>query len=160
MGKLSYANFHTISSMKQITKYIGMFAILPLVMVALAPNYIGDAEARNSVDRDVVLPEPEADVNLTLKQVFGPQESGFSPVETSRYSSESSDSITYQVVYSVNNSGETDVKNVMISVQSDTETVDAELIKSKSGRQSSLITVFVEASDPSSITAKIVGFEV
>jgi len=146
--------------MKQITKYIGMFAILPLVMVALAPNYIGDAEARNSVDRDVVLPGPEPDVNLTLKQVFGPQESNVNPVESSRYSSQSSDSVTYQVVYNVNNSGETDVKNVMISVQSDTETVDAELIKNKSGRQSSLITVFVEASDPSSITAKIVGFEV
>ncbi len=148
--------------MKQITKYIGMFAILPLVMVALAPNYIGDAEAKENhqVQRDVVLPDPVPDVNLTLKQVFGPQESGFSPVETTRYSSESSDSITYQVVYSVNNSGETDVKNVRISVQSDTETVDAELIKSKSGRNSSLITVFVEASDPASITAKIVGFEV
>jgi len=64
--------------MKQITKYIGMFAILPLVMVALAPNYI----------------------------------------------------------------------------------VDAEVIKSKSGRNSSLITVFVDAIDPSSISGKIVGFQV
>ena len=31
--------------MRHITNYIGMFAILPLVMVALAPNYIGDADA-------------------------------------------------------------------------------------------------------------------
>jgi len=31
--------------MKQLTKYIGMFAILSLVMVALAPNYIGEADA-------------------------------------------------------------------------------------------------------------------
>ena len=31
--------------MKQITKYIGMFAILPLVMAAFAPNYIGEADA-------------------------------------------------------------------------------------------------------------------
>ena len=146
--------------MKQITKYIGMFAILPLVMVALAPNYIGDAEARDSVNRDVVLADPLPYVNLTLKQVFGPHESNVTPVESSRYSSQTSDSVTYQVVYNVSNSGQTDVKNVIISVQSDTETVDAELIKNKSGRHSSLITVFVEASDPSSITAKIVGFEV
>jgi hypothetical protein len=31
--------------MKQITKYIGMFAALSLVMIALAPNYIGEADA-------------------------------------------------------------------------------------------------------------------
>ena len=146
--------------MKQITKYIGMFAALSLVMIALAPNYIGDAEARDSVNRDVVLADPVPDVNLTLKQVFGPQESDTNPVKTERYSSESSDSVTYRVVYSVSNSGETDVKNVMISVQSDTETVDAELIKSKSGRNSSVITVFVDAIDPSSISGKIVGFQV
>ncbi len=159
MGKLSYANFQTTNSMKQITKYIGMFAILPLVMVALAPNYIGDAEARNSVDRDVVLPGPEPDVNLTLKQVFEPQESDLNPVKGERYSSQSSDSVTYQVVYNVYNSGETDVKNVKISVQSDSETIDAKLT-GKLAPRSSTITVFVEASDPSSITAKIVGFEV
>jgi len=146
--------------MKQITKYIGMFAILPLVMVALAPNYIVDAEARNSVDRDVVLPLPVPDVDLTIKQISGPQESTETPVVSSRYTQESSDAVTYRVVYKITNFGETDVKNVMISVQSDTETVDADLLGSKSGRNSSLITVFVEAIDPSSITGKIVGFEV
>jgi len=146
--------------MKQITKYIGMLAILPLVMVALAPNYIVDAEARNSVDRDVVLPLPVPDVDLTIKQISGPQESTETPVVSSRYTQESSNAVTYRVVYKITNFGETDVKNVMISVQSDTETVDADLLGSKSGRNSSLITVFVEAIDPSSITGKIVGFEV
>ena len=146
--------------MKQITKYIGMFAILPLVMVALAPNYIVDAEARNSVDRDVVLPLPVPDVDLTITQVSEPQESDVTSVQTTRYTQETSDSVTYRVVYQITNFGETDVKNVMISVESDTETVDAELIKSKSGRNSSVITVFVEAIDPSSISGKIVGFQV
>jgi hypothetical protein len=146
--------------MKQITKYIGMLAILPLVMVALAPNYIVDAEARNSVDRDVVLPLPVPDVDLTITQISEPQESTESSVVSSRYTQETSDAMTYRVVYQITNFGETDVKNVMISVESDTETVDAELIKSKSGRNSSLITVFVEAFDPSSISGKIVGFQV
>ncbi len=136
-----------------------MLAILPLVMVALAPNYIVDAEARNSVDRDVVLPLPVPDVDLTIKQISGPQESTETPVVSSRYTQESSDAVTYRVVYKITNFGETDVKNVMISVQSDTETVDAELL-GKSGRNSSLITVFVDAIDPSSITGKIVGFQV
>ncbi len=34
--------------MKQITKYIGLLAILPLVMVALAPELIDDAFAQNA----------------------------------------------------------------------------------------------------------------
>jgi len=146
--------------MKQITKYIGMFAALSLVMIALAPNYIGDAEARNSVARDVVLPLPVPDVDLTITQVSEPQESDEAPVVSSRYTQETSDAMTYRVVYKITNFGETDVKNVMISVQSDTETVDAELLGSKSGRNSSLITVFVDAIDPSSISGKIVGFQV
>jgi hypothetical protein len=146
--------------MKQITKYIGMFAALSLVMVALAPNYIGDAEARGDRQIKVVLSDPEPDVELTLTQVSEPQESDLTSVQTTRYTQETSDSVTYRVVYKITNFGETDVKNVIISVQSDTETVDAELIKSKSGRNSSVITVFVEAIDPSSITGKIVGFQV
>ena len=137
-----------------------MFAALSLVMIALAPNYIGDAEARNSVDRDIVLPVPVPDVDLTLTQVLEPQVSTESSVKTTRYTEESSDTVTYRVVYKITNFGETDLKNVMISVQSDTETVDADLLGSKSGRNSSLITIFVEAIDPSSITGKIVGFEV
>jgi hypothetical protein len=145
--------------MKQITKYIGMFAALSLVMIALAPNYIGDAEARGDRQIKVVLPDPEPDVDLTIKQVSEPQESDETSVETSRYTQESSDSVTYRVVYKITNFGETDVKNIMITVQSDTETVDAEL-SGKLMERRSLITVFVEASDPSSITGKIVGFQV
>ncbi len=34
--------------MKQKIKYIGLFAILPLAMVALAPELIDDAYAQNS----------------------------------------------------------------------------------------------------------------
>jgi len=34
--------------MKQITNYIGLLAILPLAMVALAPELIDDAFAQNS----------------------------------------------------------------------------------------------------------------
>ena len=138
-----------------------MFAALSLVMIALAPNYIVDAEAKpnHQIQKDVVLPDPVPDVDLTIKQVLAPQESGETSVETTRYTQESSDSVTYRVVYKIDNFGETDVKNIMISVQSDTETVDAEL-SGKLMERRSLITVFVEASDPSSITGKIVGFQV
>ncbi len=136
-----------------------MFAALSLVMIALAPNYIGDAEAGGDRQIKVVLPDPIPDVDLTLTQVLEPQLSTESSVKASRPAQESSDSVTYRVVYKITNFGETDLKNVMISVQSDTETVDAELL-GKSGRNSSLITVFVDAINPSSIGAEIVGFQV
>ncbi len=32
--------------MSQITKYIGILAILPLVMVAMSPDYLGEAAAQ------------------------------------------------------------------------------------------------------------------
>jgi len=32
--------------MSQISKYIGILAILPLVMVAMAPDYLGEAAAQ------------------------------------------------------------------------------------------------------------------
>ena len=35
--------------MNQKTKFIGLLAILPLVMIALAPNYIGEADAMKSI---------------------------------------------------------------------------------------------------------------
>jgi hypothetical protein len=148
--------------MKQITKYIGMFAALSLVMIALAPNYIGDVEAKpnHQIQKDVILPDPVPDVDFTLTQISEPQLSTESSVKASRPAQESSDAVTYRVVYKITNFGETDVKNVMITVQSDTETVDADLAHSKSGRNSSLITVFVKAVDPSSISGKIIGFQV
>jgi len=71
LGKLSYANFHTISSMKQITKYIGMFAFLPLVMVAVAPNYIGDAFA----ETEVIIPNEASDISCAESgSCFSPSE--------------------------------------------------------------------------------------
>ncbi len=44
--------------MNQITKYIGLLAILPLAMVAFAPDLIGDAFALQKAEgRDGYLPE-------------------------------------------------------------------------------------------------------
>ncbi len=40
--------------MKQITKYIGLLAILPLALVALSPSLIGEAEA--AIQRSVGTP--------------------------------------------------------------------------------------------------------
>lgn len=34
--------------MKQIIKYVGLLAILPLFLVVLAPDYIGEADAKKA----------------------------------------------------------------------------------------------------------------
>jgi len=78
-----------------------MFAALSLVMIALAPNYIGDAEAREAPQIKVVLADPIPDVDLTITQVLEPQLSTESSVKASRPAQESSDSMTYRVVYKI-----------------------------------------------------------
>ncbi len=138
-----------------------MLAIVAIFTLATVPGSIDEAEARENTNKKVVLSEPALDVDLRIVAALEPQQSTEESAIPARVQVDSdSDAMTYRVVYKITNFGETDVKNVMISVESDTETVDAELIKSKSGRNSSVITVFVDAIDPSSISGKIVGFQV
>ncbi len=40
--------------MKQITKYIGMLAILPLALIALTPDLISDADAKTDAKIEVI----------------------------------------------------------------------------------------------------------
>ena len=146
--------------MKQTTKYIGMVAIVAMFALATVPGSINEAEAGIHIQKKVVLPEPDPDVDLTLKQMFDTKLSTVSSTTTTdRLVLNTSDAVTYYVTYLINNSGETDVKNVVISVQSDTEIVNAELV-GKLDARNSVITVYVNAIDPATIKAKIVGYEI
>lgn len=148
--------------MEQITKYIGLVAIVAMLTVVTVTGSIGGAEAisREGIRNDnVVLPEPEPEVDLILIQVTDPRQSHDVPVKTTKGEpTRYSDEVTYRVLYMVQNDGSTDVKNVMISVQSDTETVE-EKLSGKLQPKHSTITVLVKAVDPSTIDAKIVGYE-
>ena len=147
--------------MEKIFRYLGLLVILPLFTVALATIPFEDAEARNKEVGNVKLEEPEPDVDLTLKQVSEPQQSDDDSLKTTKGfvpKSSDSDSVTYRVNYMVSNSGTTDVKDIMISVHSDTETVDGEL-SGKLDPKHSVISVLVKAVDPASIDAEIVGYE-
>jgi len=147
--------------MNKIIRTLGFLAVLPLFLAVISVGFIDEAEAGYIEQKNVKLPEPEPIVDLTLKQIFEPQKSN-DPVKTLDghvVKNSNPDAATYRVVYSVSNSGTTDVKNIMISVQSDTETVDVKL----SGwldEDHSVITVLVHAVDPSLIEGKIVGYEV
>ncbi|MFQ5781877.1 MAG: hypothetical protein ACE5GR_02330 [Nitrosopumilus sp.] len=148
--------------MGQIAKYIGLIAIVTMLAVTTVSGSIGNVEAKLIRDKHVVLDEQEPDVDLSLKQVTEPEQSSEVSVKTTKgYVPKRSDSdaITYRVIYRVQNDGTTDVKNVMISVHSDTETADGKLSGWLDARHSS-ITVLVKAVDPTLIDAKIVGYEV
>jgi len=148
--------------MAQKTKYVGLVAIVAMLAVATISGSIGSVEAKLILDKHVKLDEPEPDVDLSLKQVTAPvQSSEVSVKATNRYVPPSSDSdaVTYRVVYRVQNDGTTDVKNIMISVHSDTETADGKLSGWLDATHST-ITVLVKAVDPALINAKITGYDI
>ncbi len=66
------------------------------------------------------------------------------------------DVTTFKVVYAVLNSADIDLENVEILVTSDTESVKGEQEKSTNTKFST-VTVEIDAVDPASISAKIIG---
>jgi len=146
--------------MNKIIKNLGLLTVLPLFLAVISVGNIDEAEAGYNGGVKVKLPEPEPVVDLTLKQVFEPQQtrSTVKTMDGHIVQNSNPDAATFRVIYVINNSGETDVKNVMISVQSDIETVDAKLLGWLDDEHS-VIAVLVQAVDPSSIKGKIVGYE-
>jgi len=144
--------------MKQITKYIGMVAIVAMFALATVPGSIDEAAAHTK-NTKIVLAEPEPDVDLRLVQISEPRQGSDESFTSARNQVNSdSDAVSYRVVYTIQNFGTTDVQNVTISVESDTETVDAILLGNLD--RHSILTAFVKAIDPSTIESKIVGFEI
>jgi len=155
--------------MNQKTKYIGMLAIIPLVMVAIVPNYIGEADASNqhlaAIEKLKVLnavPE-QPTAELSLVQVFEPKETkSFTVKAVNQYVPKNADddAPTFQVLYRVLNAVDSDVQNVEISVSSDTQTVSGELLGDLDlKRGNSIISIMIQAHDPASISAEIVDFD-
>jgi len=152
--------------MNQKTKYIGMLAIIPLVMVAIVPNSIGEADASNqhfvAIEKLKQLnAEPEQPTaELSLVQVFEPKETTATQIPTKGFVPRSADdgAKTYQVGYRVLNAVDSDVRNIEISVSSDTQTVSGELQGDLEIKRST-ISVLIQAHDPVSIRAEIVDFD-
>ncbi len=154
--------------MNQKTKYIGMLAIIPLVMVAIVPNSIGEADASNqhfvAIEKlkqlNAVPEQPTAE--LSLVQVFEPKETNSSPGKSvTKFvpTSADDDATTFKVVYRVINAVDSDVRNIEISVNSDTQTVSGELSGNLHPTRNSIISVLIKAHDPASISAEIVDFD-
>ncbi len=145
-----------------------MLAIIPLVMVAIVPNYIGEADASNqhfvAVEKlkvlNAVQEQPTAE--LSLVQVFEPKETqSFTVTAVNQYVQKTADddAKTYQVLYRVLNAVDSDVRNIEISVSSDIHTVSGELPGNLHPTRNSIISVMIQAHDPASISAEIVDFD-
>ena len=153
--------------MNQKTKYIGMLAIIPLVMIAIVPNYIGEADASNqhfvAIEKlkvlNAVQEQPTAE--LSLVQVFEPTESAATQIPTKGFVPRSADdgATTYKVLYRVLNAVDSDVRNIEISVSSDTQTISGELSGNLHPTRNSIISVMIQAHDPASISAEIADFD-
>ncbi len=144
------------SSMNQKLKQAGLFAILAVFTMSLTTSFVGDAEASSSKDpkfrAQQASLEVEALATPSLLQVIVQDlntRPGTDFVVTG-------DVTTFKVVYAVLNSADIDLENVEILVTSDTESVKGEQEKSTNTKFST-VTVEIDAVDPASVNAKIIG---
>jgi len=141
-----------------------MVAIVAMFAIATVPGSIGEADAKLVQNQHVKLAEAEPNVDLSMTQVGDTQfvkssEVVIRSVAGDPISATDPDVAIYRVVYTISNDGTTDVQNILISVHSDTETVDGKLLGWLDVKHST-ISVLVKAIDPALIDAKIVGYEI
>lgn len=144
------------SSMNQKLKQAGLFAILAVFTMSLTTSFVGDAEASSSKDPKFRAQQASLEVEAlsspSLQQVTindPATRPGTDFVVTG-------DVTTFKVVYAVLNPANIDLRNVEILVSSDTESVKGELIGNYDKKRST-ISVEIDAVDPASVNAKIIG---
>ena len=142
------------SSMNQKLKQAGLFAILAVFTMSLTTSFVGDAEALSikAEHKAQLLEKLKVEASTSLQQitVHDPAtKAGKDFVVTG-------DVTTFTAVYAVLNPANIDLRNVEILVTSDTESVKAELI-GDFDRKYSIISVEIDAVDPASVNAKIIG---
>ncbi len=145
--------------MNQKLKQVGLFAILAVFSMSLTTSFVGDAEASSSKDSKFraqqLLENTVVEVSPSLQQVLIKD-------PNTRPGTDfvvSGDVTTFKVVYNVVNPANIDLRNVEILVTSDTESVKGELNGNYDIKRS-IISVNIDAVDPASINAQIIGFEI
>lgn len=122
-------------------KYVGLFAMLPLLTVALSSEYIQDADARPGTGG---VDAKKAAVNPYFEVV------DIQPASAnSKY--------LYNVIFDVF-AGDFNVTNLMMLIDSDMETIRTYAGSSMNAGDHSTTTVKIRAHDPSSIRAEILGW--
>ncbi len=144
--------------MNQKLKQVGLFAILAVFSMSLTTSLVWDAEASSIKDpefraQQIENLKAESLPSLQLVMVHDPAtRPGTDFVVSEKIT-------TFNVVYAVVNPTNVDLRNVEILVTSDIESVNAELRGSHDGKRS-IITFEIDAVDPASVSAKILGFEI
>ncbi len=142
--------------MNQKLKQVGLFAILAVFSMSLTTSFVGDADASSSKDSKFraqqLLENTVVEVSPSLQQVLIKD-------PNTRPGTDfvvSGDVTTFKVVYAVVNPANIDLKNVEILVTSDTESVKGEL-SGDYDRDHSIISIEIDAVDPASVNAQIIG---
>lgn len=162
--------------MKQTFRYAGLLAVLPLLMISLAPSFLDVAEAKQakgspghldtrsygSANSGVVCGDRlcnESSMVAYTKKVIHVDMPEFMPtiqnIQTSSFSGDSEN--TYSAIYEVT-AGSQDITNVMVLVESDIDSMILPIggIHANTGSTS---IVRIMAEDPTTITATLVSFQ-
>ena len=140
--------------MNQKLKQAGLFAILAVFTMSLTTSLVDVAEATSSdkADHSRELVNLNVEASPSLLEIAVEDHStrlGTDFVVTG-------DVTTFTAVYAVLNPANIDLRDVEILVTSDTESVKAETM-GNNDRTRAIITVAIDAVDPASIKAKIIG---
>ena len=147
--------------MNKQLKNIGLLAILSLVTASLGSQYIADAYAAGTDGTKWAERSNESSdsIELSLREVADPVQTttssakSFKGVDFQQYDTTQ----TYRAVYKVENPENGNVSNVKILVSSDIDSVQGKL-QGNWDPKHSVITVMIQANDPASIDARIIGF--
>jgi len=153
--------------MNQKLKQVGLFAILAVFTLSMTTSLVGDAEASNEDHGANLSPvEPSekakhmAELRENLKTDGSPSLLQITVHDTATKAGQdfvvTGDVTTFSVVYTVLNPANIDLRNVEILVTSDTESAKGERIGNVD-KKHSIISVTIDAVDPTSVNAKIIG---
>jgi len=156
--------------MNQKLKQAGLFAILAVFTMSLTTSFVGNAEASSVPEGGPVelsvKAEHKAQLLEELKVEGSPslvQVSVHDPATKSGTDFVvTGDVTTFRAIYTLVNPANIDVRNVEILVTSDTESVKGELddkIRNYDIKHS-IFEVNIDAVDPASVNAKIIGLRI
>jgi len=158
----------TISRLPALTSTTNVVRILAMDPASVTGEIIsfqiaegaGDFIAFETLKELAKVPEQPI-AELSLEQALDPLETSAIPGESvTKFDPKSPEETapTYRVVYRVSNALDTNVRDVMILVSSDIETVVGDLQGDLEIKRSA-ISVMIKAFDPATITAEIIGYD-
>ena len=154
--------------MNQKLKQVGLFAVLAVFTLSLTTSLVSDVEATSKYDNAETSPVEPSSKAAHMADLMNALRVGDDPsLQQIRVNDSSTkagtefvvtgDVTTFKVSYFIVNPAGIDLRNVEILVTSDTESVEGEILGNYSTRNR-ILTVQIDAVDPASVDAKIIGW--